>query len=90
MGKIENLDFKKNTLRKINNYLQNISYKNNKREFTVKNPSGHHAICAGLTENISVKIDLPLKKLSLRVCMVDVSMISHIHRTMTLNRINFI
>ena len=57
MGKIENLDFKKNTLRKINNYLQNISYKNNKREFTVKNPSGHHAICAGLTENISVKIN---------------------------------
>ena len=56
MGKIENLDFKKNTLRKINNYLQNISYKNNKREFTVKNPSGHHAICAGLTENIFVKI----------------------------------
>ena len=57
MGKIENLDFKKNTLRKIKNYLQNISYKNNKREFTVKNPSGHHAICAGLTENISVKIN---------------------------------
>ena len=57
MGKIENLDFKKNNLRKINNYLQNISYKNNKREFTVKNPSGHHAICAGLTENISVKIN---------------------------------
>jgi len=57
MGKIENLDFKKNSLRKINSFLQNISYKNNKREFTVKNPKGEHAICAGLKENILVKIN---------------------------------
>ena len=57
MGKIENLDFKKNSLRKINSFLQNISYKNNKREFTVKNPRGEHAICAGLKENILVKIN---------------------------------
>ena len=56
MGKIEDLDFKKNSLRKINNFLQNVNYKNNKRDFTLKNPNGHHAICAGLTENISVNI----------------------------------
>ena len=56
MGKIIDLDFKKNSLRKINNYLQNINHKNNKRDFTIKNPSGEHAICAGLKEEISVMI----------------------------------
>ncbi len=56
MGKIENLDFKKNNLRKINSFLQNIDYKINKREFIVKNPEGEHAICAGLKEDISVII----------------------------------
>ena len=56
MGKIEDLDFKKSNLRKINNFLQNINYKNNKRDFNIKNPSGHHAVCAGLNENISVNI----------------------------------
>ena len=50
MGKIENLDFKKNSLRKINSFLQ-------KRDFTIKNPSGEHAICAGLKENMLVKIN---------------------------------
>ena len=57
MGKIENLDFKKNSLRKINSFLQNIDYKNNKREFAIKNPNGEHAICAGLKEDIHVKIN---------------------------------
>lgn len=57
MGKIENLDFKKNSLRKINSFLQNIDFKNNKRDFTIKNPSGKHAICAGLKENMLVKIN---------------------------------
>jgi glutamate synthase domain-containing protein 3 len=57
MGKIENLDFKKNSLRKINSFLQNIDFKNNKRDFTIKNPSGEHAICAGLKENMLVKIN---------------------------------
>ena len=57
MGKIEDLDFKKNSLRKINSFLQNIDYKNNKREFTIKNPNGEHAICAGLKEDIHVKIN---------------------------------
>jgi glutamate synthase domain-containing protein 3 len=57
MGKIEDLDFKKNSLRKINSFLQNIDFKSNKRDFIIKNPSGEHAICAGLKENISVKIN---------------------------------
>ena len=56
MGKIEDLDFKKNSLRKINNFLQNLSYKNNKRDYVIKNPSGEHAVCAGLKEDISVNI----------------------------------
>jgi len=57
MGKIENLDFKKSSLRKINSFLQNIDFKNNKRDFTIKNPSGEHAICAGLKDNMLVKIN---------------------------------
>ena len=56
MGKIVELNFKKNSLRKINSFLQNISYKSNKRDYTIKNPSGQHAICAGLKEDITVKI----------------------------------
>ncbi len=56
MGKIDNLDFKKNNLRSINNFLQNIDYKKNKRDFIIKNPNGNHAICAGLKEDISVTI----------------------------------
>ena len=56
MGKLEDLDFKKNSLRNINNYLQNIDYKKNQREFLIQNPSGNHAICAGLNQDISVII----------------------------------
>ena len=56
MGKITELDFKKNSLRKINSFLQNISYKNNKRDYLIKNPRGEHAVCAGLKEDISVNI----------------------------------
>ena len=56
MGKIENLDFKKNNLRKINSFLQNINNKNNNRNFVIKNPAGEHAICAGLSEEMSVLI----------------------------------
>ena len=56
MGKLENLDFKKNSLRNINNFLQNIDFKKNLRQFVIRNPSGNHAICAGLKEEISVKI----------------------------------
>ena len=56
MGKITELDFKKNSLRKINSFLQNISYKNNKKDYLIKNPRGEHAVCAGLKEDISVNI----------------------------------
>lgn len=56
MGKIDNLDLKKNNLRNINSFLQNISRKNNKRDFIVNNPAGQHAICAGLKEEMNVKI----------------------------------
>ena len=56
MGKIVDLDFKKNNLRKINSFLQNINHKNNKRDFIIKNPNGNHAICAGLKENMSIII----------------------------------
>ena len=56
MGKIIELNFKKNSLRKINNFLQNLDYKTNKRNYTIKNPSGQHAVCAGLKEDINVKI----------------------------------
>ena len=56
MGKIVELNFKKNSLRKINNFLQNINYKSNKRDYTINNPNGQHAVCAGLKEDITVKI----------------------------------
>ena len=56
MGKIDQLDFKKNNLRNINSFLQNLDFKKNKRDFVIKNPSGNHAICAGLKEDITVKI----------------------------------
>ena len=56
MGKIVDLDFKKNNLRKINSFLQSINHKNNKRDFIIKNPNGNHAICAGLKENMSIII----------------------------------
>ena len=56
MGKIENLDFKNNDLRKINSFLQNIDHEINKRDFIIKNPAGEHAICAGLKEEMYVTI----------------------------------
>ena len=50
-----NFDLSKKPLREINTYLQNIDGKNNKRNYTISNPNGLHAICAGLKENISVQ-----------------------------------
>ena len=47
MGKIETFDFKSKNLRQINNSLQNIDYKKNQRDFTIINPEGSHAMCAG-------------------------------------------
>mgnify|MGYP006233533259 FL=1 len=50
------LDLKKLKLRSVNEKLQNIDRKKNKRDFVISNPEGNHAICAGLTENIDVTI----------------------------------
>ena len=51
-----NLDLKKLKLRSVNEKLQSIDRKKNSRKFTISNPEGNHAICAGLTENIDVTI----------------------------------
>jgi len=56
MGQLMIFDLSKKTLREINSYLQNINHKNNVRNYIISNPNGHHAICAGLKENISVNI----------------------------------
>ena len=50
------LDLKKLKLRTINEKLQNLDRKKNDRDFTITNPEGNHAICAGLTEEMSVNI----------------------------------
>ena len=51
-----NLDLKKLKLREVNQKLQNIGSKQNQRSFTVINPEGNHAICAGLKDEIDVTI----------------------------------
>tara|TARA_B100001057_G_scaffold460429_1_gene511490 strand:+ start:1181 stop:1858 length:678 start_codon:yes stop_codon:yes gene_type:complete len=50
------LDLKKLKLRNINDKLQNLDRKKNQREFTIINPEGNHAICAGLNEEMNVTI----------------------------------
>ena len=50
------LDLKKLKLRNINDKLQNLDRKQNQRNFTIINPEGNHAICAGLNEEINVTI----------------------------------
>ena len=50
------LDLKKMDLRDINDKLQNLNRKQNQRDFTITNPEGNHAICAGLTEEMNVTI----------------------------------
>ena len=50
------LDLKKLKLRIINEKLQNLDRKKNERDFVIKNPEGSHALCAGLTEEMNVKI----------------------------------
>ena len=42
------LDLKKLKLRSVNEKLQNIDRKKNKRDFVISNPEGNHAVCAGL------------------------------------------
>ena len=52
-----NFDLSKKKLTDINKYLQNIDRKSNVRKFKIQNPSGHHAICAGLKDDIDVTIN---------------------------------
>ena len=51
-----NFDLRKKNLREVNNFLQNINRKKNQRDFIITNPDGHHAICAGLKDDILVTI----------------------------------
>ncbi len=50
------LDLKKLKLRKINDKLQNLDRKQNERNFTIINPEGNHAICAGLNDEMNITI----------------------------------
>ena len=50
------LDLKKKKLREINNTLQNLDVKKNERDFTIINPEGSHALCAGLNQEMKVLI----------------------------------
>ena len=51
------LNLKKDSLRKVNELLQNLDQKSNDRSFKIINPDGNHAICAGLKEEMDVTID---------------------------------
>ena len=46
------LDLRKLKLRKVNETLQSIDQKRNNKSYTILNPEGNHAICAGLTDDI--------------------------------------
>ncbi len=50
------LDLKKLKLRKTNDRLQNLDRKKNQRNFTILNPEGNHAVCAGLTQEMNISI----------------------------------
>ena len=50
------LDLKKLKLRKVNEQLQSLDRKVNDRDFTIINPEGNHAVCAGLTEELNINI----------------------------------
>ena len=50
-------NLKKDSLRDVNNHLQNIDKKSNNRSFVINNPDGNHAICAGLKDEIEVTVD---------------------------------
>jgi len=50
------LDLKKLKLRKVNEQLQSLDRKVNDRNFTIINPEGNHAVCAGLTEELNINI----------------------------------
>ena len=53
------LDLKKLKLRSVNEKLQNIDRKKNKRDFVISNPEGNHAVCAGLTAVSYTHLTLP-------------------------------
>ena len=50
-------NLKKDSLRDVNDHLQNIDKKSNNRSFIINNPDGNHAICAGLKDEIEVTVD---------------------------------
>ena len=50
------LDLKKLKLREVNEKLQTLDRKQNDRDFTIVNPEGNHALCAGLTEEMNINI----------------------------------
>ena len=50
-------NLKKDSLRDVNDHLQNIDKKSNNRSFVINNPDGNHAICAGLKDEIEVTVD---------------------------------
>ncbi len=50
------LDLKKLKLREVNEKLQILDRKQNDRDFTIVNPEGNHALCAGLTEEMKINI----------------------------------
>ena len=50
------LDLKKINLREVNEKLQNLDRKQNQRDFSIINPEGNHAICAGFTDEMNVNI----------------------------------
>ena len=50
------LDLKKLKLRNVNDKLQNLDRNTNERDFTIINPEGNHAICAGLDKEMNVTI----------------------------------
>ena len=56
-----NFDLNKKKLREVNNYLQNIDRKDNKRKFELSNPQGQHAICAGLKDEKGVTTGISAK-----------------------------
>ena len=50
-------NLQKDTLRTVNDYLQNFDKKSNNRSFEIINPNGNHAICAGLKDDIEVAVE---------------------------------
>ena len=56
MGEVIKLDLKKKSLRDVNSTLQNLDPKSNLRNYLISNPSGNHAVCAGLKDEMEVTV----------------------------------